>query len=178
MREIVVACGLVAAVASGCSSDTGRSHAPLLSDPKEGPPPENAVALPAYPQQKDLLEFSAGPVGSHRYFIDKQSILVGADGIVRYSVVVRAAGGATNTTYEGLRCATRQKRLYAVGRADGKWVESKRSEWSEVRPWAPNEYQATLFTDFFCPGRLIVRDREAALRALQRGASRGPVFIE
>ena len=107
-----------------------------------------------------------------------ESILVGTDGVVRYSVVVRTAGGATNTTYEGLRCASGQKRLYAVGRADGKWVEAKISQWTEIRSRSPNEYQATLYADFFCRGRVIVRDRQEALRLLQRGASRGPVFIE
>lgn len=177
MRGLVLACALVAAVACGCSSDSGRSGGPV-SEPEEGPRPENAVVLPPYPQQKDLLEFSAGPRASHRYFIDKQSILVGADGIVRYAVVVRASGGATNTTYEGVRCATGQKRLYAIGRGDGKWVEAKSSDWTEIRAWSANEYQATLFADFFCPGRIIVRDREEALRALLRGASRGPAFIQ
>ena len=160
---------------SGCSD---KPHVPFLQEPTSSPQPENALVLPPYPQQKDLLEFSAGPVGSHRYFIDKQSILVGADGVVRYSVVVRAAGGATNTTYEGLRCATGQKRLYAVGRGDGKWVEAKSSDWTEIRARSPNEYQATLFADFFCPGRLIVRDREEALWALQRSGSRGPTFVQ
>jgi hypothetical protein len=57
-------------------------------------------------------------------------------------------------------------------------VEAKSSDWTEIRAWSLNEYQATLYADFFCPGRIIVRNRDEALQALQRGASRGPVFVQ
>ena len=138
---------------------------------------ENAVAFPPYPQASDLLEFAAGPAGSHRFFIDRQSLLVGTDGIVRYAVVVRAAGGAVSTSYEGIRCVPAQKRIYAVGRGD-KWVEAKNTQWTEIRPLAANEYQATLYAEYFCPNRLIVRNREEVLRVLLRSATRGPEWIE
>ena len=163
---------------AGCGGLEGnRPSIPFLSDTEEGPPPENAVVFPPYPHAKDLLEFAVGPLGSHRYFIDKQSLLVGTDGIVRYAVIVRAAGGAVNTTYEGIRCVPGQKRVYAVGRGE-KWVEAKNTQWTEIRPRVANEYQATLYADYFCRNRLIVRNREEALRVLQRSALRGPEWIE
>ena len=175
MRPFVVAWALV--LIAGCSgSDGSRPSTTLFGDTPQGPPPENAVVLPPYPQEKDLLEFAAGPTGSHRYFIDRQSILVGTDGIVRYAVIVRAAGGSVSATYEGIRCIPAQKRLFAVGRGE-KWVEAKNAQWTEIRQRAANEYQATLYADYFCPNRLIVRSREEALRALLQSASRGPAWI-
>lgn len=173
MRIVVV---WFSAALFGCGSDN-RPHVPFLSDDLLKPPPENAVNLPPYPQERDLLEFAAGPAGSHRYFVDKQSLLIGNDEIVRYAVVVKAAGGAVSASYEGIRCNPAQKRIYAVGR-DGKWIEAKNAQWTEIRPRVANEYQATLYMDYFCPNRLIVRNREEALRVLLRSGARGPEFIQ
>lgn len=130
-------------------------------------PREIALTLPAYPRDEDLIEFTAGPAGSHRYFVDIRSISIGTDGIVRYSVVVRAAGGAVNVFYEGLRCASAEKRLYALGRANRQWSEAKRSEWTEIRFFNSNDYQAILFREALCPDRDVVRDRNAAISALR-----------
>jgi CNP1-like family protein len=172
-----IAVALASALLFGCGLYSDRPHVPFLSDEPQGPPPENALNLPSYPQEKDLLEFAAGRAGSHRYFIDKQSLVVGTDGIVRYAVIVRAAGGAVSASYEGIRCNPPQKRLFAVGRGD-KWIEAKNAQWTEIRPRVANEYQATLYMDFFCPNRLIVRDRDEALRALLRSGSRDREFVQ
>jgi hypothetical protein len=102
---------------------------------------------------------------------------VGNDGIVRYAAVVRTAGGAVNVTYEGIRCAPAQKRVFAFGRGD-KWIESKNVQWTEIRPQVPNEYQATLYAEYFCPNRMIVRSREEALRVLLRSGPRDREFIQ
>lgn len=172
-RSLIAALAL--ACAGGCASDA-TEHRPLLLDTEQKPAAESALALPPFPAQKDLIEF---PVHSapHRYFIDPRSVSVGADGIVRYTVVVNAAGGAVNTHYEGIRCATWQKRLYAVGRDSGKWVEAKQSAWTEIRRSAPGEYQASLHRDYFCDGRATVRNAEEAVRSL-RASARGRVDTE
>jgi len=129
---------------------------------------EPTMALPPYPQESDLIEFLSGPTGSHRYFIDGKNLSVGADGVVRYTVVVMTSGGARNVTYEGMSCKTYEKRTYALGQSGQKWAEAKRSEWEPIRTGRINEYQAVLYRDFFCPDRLVVRDKETALRALRQ----------
>jgi hypothetical protein len=129
---------------------------------------ERAVALPPYPQETDLIEFLVGPTGSHRYFIDGKNLSVGADGVLRYTVVVMASGGARNVAYEGMSCKTYEKRTYALGQSGGKWAEAKRSEWEPIRTGRINEYQGVLYKDFFCPDRQPVRDKEAALRGLRQ----------
>ena len=90
---------VLALVACGCSRERpGSTWAREGTDTHERPR-EVALTLPAYPRDEDLLEFTAGPAGSHRYFVDVRSISIGTDGIVRYSVVVRAAGGAVNVVH-------------------------------------------------------------------------------
>ena len=159
---------LAVVLMSGCGSDLGK-HVPFMSDEQAKPPPESAVVLPPYPQEKDLLQFPFGPTGSHRYFVDTQSISVGADGVVRYTVVVKTTGGAVNTSYEGIRCMSAEKRLYAIG-VGQKWIPAKISEWTDIRRFnASHEHQAVLFQDYFCRGEEIVRTREDAVRALWSG---------
>ena len=129
---------------------------------------EAQVPLPPYPQEADLIEFFPGYTGSHRYFVDGRHLVVAADGVLRYSVVIKTTGGATNVVYEGLSCKTYEKRIYAVGQPGAKWAEAKRSEWEPIRTGRINEYQAILYRRYFCPDRAAVKDRDAAVRALRQ----------
>ena len=163
--------GLVAAFLAlqGCASRSG-DNAPLQHDDAEPRVQrEGQVTLPPYPQERDLVEFTPGSPSGHRLFVDAASLSMGRDGVVRYTVVMRTSGGATNVTYEGLRCASREKRLYAMGQPDKQWLEAKRSDWEPIRVGRPNEYQDFLYTEYLCPERSILPDRETALRALRRG---------
>ena len=127
--------------------------------------PEQSVSLPAYPQDSDLLEFTVGTV-PHRYFIDGRTLAVGADGVVRYALVVATAGGARNFSYEGIRCKTYEKRIYALGHPQRKWIEARRSVWEPIQRGRANEHQDILYREYFCPDRFAT-SREAALRALR-----------
>jgi len=134
---------------------------------KEAVVREQQVVLPPYPRESDLVEFGVGPTRSHRYFIDASSLQMGADGVARYALVVRTAGGASNTSYEGIRCKGYEKRIYALGRAEARWIEAKRSSWEKIDP-VRTEYQAVLYRDYLCPDRTLAT-REDALRALRYG---------
>ena len=173
---LVLALGLLL---HGCTARVAGQHEPewdrsgLDAKPL---PREQEVSLPAYPRDSDLIEFEVGS-GAHRYFIDARSLQVGADGVVRYAVIVKTAGGASNAAYEGIRCASQEKRTYALGHPQGKWIAARRSVWEPITPGRANEHQAVLYKDFFCPDRLIVSSRDAALRALRNeyvGRSRSP----
>ena len=129
---------------------------------------EQAVALPPYPRDADLVEFAFGASSSHRFFVDASTLDVGADGIVRYALVVRTAGGASNVSYEGIRCTTYEKRIYALGHPQRKWIEARRSVWEPIQARA-NEHQAVLYAEYFCPDKRIVPDRASALRAFGAG---------
>ena len=130
---------------------------------------ENAVALPAAPLPENLLPFYVSAATDNEFFVDGVSLTVGSDGVVRYVLVIQAAGGARNISFEGLRCETRERRVYAFGRLDGTWSKSRNEGWQRVRDVPANRHHAALFFDYFCPGGAIVADADEARDALRRG---------
>jgi hypothetical protein len=134
---------------------------------------EVAVQLPPPAQDEDLLEFFT-PSGwqRHQLFIDARSLRVDADGVVRYTVVIRASGGARNVSYEGIRCQTGERRIYAHGRTSGQWTDAKASRWEKIRFGVPSEYQSALFLDYFCVDGMLVRDVATATRNLRDRVTR------
>ena len=83
-------------------------------------------------------------------------------------LVARSPAGAVNVSFEGLRCKTRERKLYAFGRADRTWAEARRVEWQKLSGTERNPYAAVLAEDFFCPARGIVRNSQEAVDALRR----------
>lgn len=130
---------------------------------------EVAVQLPPAPQQGNLLPFYVSAATDNEFFIDGASLAVGADGVIRYVLVVQTSGGARNVSFEGLRCETQERRIYASGRPDGSWSKSRNNEWKRIQNVAANRYHAALFSDYFCPEGVIVRSVEEARDALKRG---------
>ena len=65
---------------------------------------EQTVAPPAYPKAESLAEFHGAGTSSNRFFVDVDTLSIGKDGVVRYVLVVRSAGGAENVSFEGIRC--------------------------------------------------------------------------
>lgn len=135
---------------------------------------ESQVSLPAFPAEADLVEFYVGPTQTSRFFVDSSSLSVGQDGVIRYTLVTKTAGGATNVVHEGLRCATREKRLYAIGRADQTWTRSRRSEWARVGGGAGtiSPVHDQLLKVYFCANGARVTRPEEAIALLKRGGFR------
>ena len=135
---------------------------------------EIVAQIPAYPKPEDLVRVPTGTATSHQFFVDARSLALGEDGVMRYTVVTKAAGGATNVTFEGIRCETRERKVYALGRSDGSWVRSRSSEWQRVvlRDLAP--YTHTLYHQFFCNERTRPTPVRIALDALRQGRGLNP----
>lgn len=129
---------------------------------------EVAAQLPAYPKTESLLEFTVSSVARHRYYVDAASISVGEDKVVRYTVVVDAAGGARNVSFEGIRCETRERRLYAYGQPDGTWSKARNAGWEPLKRRSLLSYHKPLFEEFFCPDGLNVRTPAEAVRNLKQ----------
>ncbi len=83
-------------------------------------------------------------------------------------MVVKTAGGATNISYEGIRCATSETRLYATG-INGAWVNARNSSWKPIENKPINRQHAALSRDYFCPSYLPIRTAEEGRDALRRG---------
>ncbi len=131
---------------------------------------EGEVRFPPYPAPADLLAFDVSSSATASFFIDARSLSLADDGVVRYTLVVRGAGGAENVSYEGIRCETAERKLYAIGRSGGEWVRSGNDAWAQIADNAFNRQHAALFKDYFCrPGEARpVLDQ--ILRSLRYGA--------
>lgn len=130
---------------------------------------ELEVQLPAPPGQGTQLPFYVSAATENRFFIDGASLSVGADGVVRYVLIVLTPQGGRNVTFEGMRCQTRERRIYASGRQDGSWSKARKNEWVRFQDAYANRHHAALFLDYFCPFGNIVQNAEEARNALIRG---------
>ncbi|HRE17379.1 MAG TPA: CNP1-like family protein [Rhodocyclaceae bacterium] len=131
---------------------------------------EIEVQLPAAPLAENLVPFYVSAGTDHKFYIDVASLSVGSDGVVRYTLVIVTSGGAKNISFEGMRCRTRERRVYAFGRSDGTWSKSRSNQWDMVRQMDVNRHHAALFLDHFCPGGVIVGRVEEAQRSLRQAA--------
>lgn len=133
---------------------------------------EIEAQLPPPPRPENLIAFDAGGATPHRFYIDAPSLSVGEDGIVRYTIVVKTAGGATNVSFEGIRCETREQKHYAVGRSDGKWIRARDPQWRRVEYKDLNRHHGVLYADFFCPDRHVrLVTAKQILEALKRSSA-------
>jgi len=125
---------------------------------------EVVTQFPAYPRNSNLLEFSVGASGEFRFFVDKSSLSVGGDGIVRYVLVARSSSGVDNVSYEGLRCESAEVRRYAAGEKDATWRAS-------TGTWQPIalRWNRVLHREYFCPQNIAIRRADEGVRALEAG---------
>jgi hypothetical protein len=130
---------------------------------------EIEVQLPAAPKQETLLPFYVSAATENRFFIDGATLSVGSDGVVRYVLLVLTPQGVRNVTYEGMRCLTRERRIYASGRQDGSWSKARKNEWVRIQDAYANRQHAALFLEYFCPVGNIVQDAAEARNALIKG---------
>lgn len=143
-------------------------------DDEKKPWKEIEAKLPSYPKAVDLIAFDAGGT-ANKFLIDSQSIFVGEDGVVRYTLVVKTAGGATNVTFEGMRCETREQKYYAIGHPDGTWSRARNPRWRRIEYKELNRQHGMLYEDYLCDGKSPVRSAQEAVRALKYGPT-GPRY--
>jgi len=132
---------------------------------------EAKVTLPQYPEPENYLPFEVSATTPFAFFVDAKSVSVGADYVVRYSLIAKSAEGALNVSFEGLRCGEHQVRLYALGQSDKTWTEVRKSRWEPLRLDPRNAHRAVLYSDFFCPSTGYIADVDEALRALRSGGN-------
>ena len=111
---------------------------------------EGSTAMPLNPPNKGTLQpFYVSRATIFKFAVDTNSILIGADGVTRYIVVMTNPSGETQTQYEGIRCDSFQWRLYG-NFENGVWKENPLAAWREISAHIPNRYQAALAQGAFC----------------------------
>ena len=113
---------------------------------------ELKVPPPAYPEDRNLIEFPVTPKSRNRYSIDGTTLTVGEDKIIRFVLVIDTPDRVRNVTFSGLRCKNKEWKDYAVGQSDRTWRVDETRQWRRIQEVNYNNYQATLFNEFFCEG--------------------------
>lgn len=124
-------------------------------DDETKPWQEIALQLPAAPLEENLVPFYVSPTTSIKFAIDSKSVTTGSDDVVRYVLVAKSASGATNISYEGIRCQTTEVKLYAFGHKDGTWARSRRDKWEPIVEKTTNRQHAALAQDYLCKDKVI-----------------------
>lgn len=143
-------------------------------DDQEKPWQEISVQLPAAPTQQNLLPFFVSATATQSFAIDAKSVTVGPDGVIRYTLVATSQAGAKNISYEGIRCATYERKLYAFGQPDGSWSRSRRDQWERINTNAANRHHAALFKDYFCNEKSVAGDADDIVRRIRYGKTLTP----
>lgn len=139
---------------------------------EEGPWQEQRdVEPPAFPKPADLREIYVGAVTTNKYLIDASTLAVGTDGVVRYVLVVKTSGGATNTSFEGINCRNRTWKHYATGRSDSTWTQSRaaRNDWRPIEVKELNPYHTAISQHLFCPRGHAIKTADEGRNALRLG---------
>lgn len=143
-------------------------------DENEKPWKEIEAKLPPYPKDADLISFDPGNASPHRFFVDGSSISIGDDQVVRYILVVKTSGGATNVTFEGIRCETRDLKIYALGHLKESWSRARNPQWRHIEFRQVNYHHGALFSDYLCEGGRTKRWPLASVQQILQRLRYGP----
>lgn len=163
---VILAVPLAAGAQTRGSEEGG--NAPAWSEMKSLPP--------AFPKPEDYLPLQVKTTTSFSFAVDAKSVSVDKDGVVRYSLIAKSTEGVLNVSYEGIRCATREFRVFAYGRPDNTWSETRIARWQPIPQDERNTQRSTLQSDFFCPAGRIVDTPDEAVKALAAGMHPRAIF--
>lgn len=156
----ILALGLALLPAVACRAAGGNGlDNPDWVEEQVPPPPSFA---------KDALIAIDMPVHvSVKVGVDPATIAVGADGVVRYVVVMNNASGSTSALYEGIRCITDEVKTYARFGSTGQWSLLDSPAWKELGDNTPSRHAIAFARQGGCINRLATSQREivAALKA-------------
>jgi len=157
-KPVVAAC-LSCLLVAACSTPPPPNAFEEAFDDDTKPWQEIQTQLPAAPKEGDLVSFQVSGATQYRFALDAKSIDIGSDGVFRYTIVAISPEGARNVSYEGIRCLTSEKKIYAIGRSDGSWSRSRSAAWKRIQDVSLNRQDAALEDEYFCPGGYAARSR-------------------
>jgi len=166
-RVARTAAGIV--LAASLIGIAGRASAGLFGPSEDEKAVEPEVSLPAYPRDENLIAFHVRAADQNQYFVDAASLAVAPDGMVLVAVLVRSPQGATTLRFEGLRCASGQRKVYAIGGPERTWTKPRTVEWAPIGSGASGLHERILAREYLCPNGTGIRTVAEGLQALRRG---------
>jgi hypothetical protein len=157
----LLAAGIVA-LAGNCSLAQSGNGTDNLDWAEDATPPP-----PAFSKDK-LIALAMPSYVSIKVGVDPDTIAVGADGVVRYVIVMSNATGSVSAVYEGIRCVTDEVKTYARLSASGKWNLQENPVWKDVSDNMPSRHAQAFARQGACQNHLATSKREI-LDALKAG---------
>lgn len=132
------------------------------------------IALPQAPRDADLVRLDSELVeGRYEYFIDRASISLGADKVLRYTVVLESKTGVRNIFYEGIRCATSEFRTYAYATQTGEFRPLTSKSWQKLKTTGPYNYRRLLAERYVCDREgWALNEKQVQMRIVQNDPAR------
>jgi hypothetical protein len=145
----------------------------FLSDGSEKWSESDRIEYPDVPRQANLVPLDSELIGGdHDYFIDRASVSMGEDGVLRYTIVVRPPKGAGNVLYEGIRCATAEYKTYAYATSSGEFRPLTAQVWRKLKTKAYNDYHRVLAERYVCDqGGATLSEKQVQKRIAQNDPS-------
>ncbi len=130
---------------------------------------DKAMPPPAYTADK-LLPIEMPSYVTLKVGIDPSTVSVGADGVVRYVVVMRNASGSVNAAFEGIKCTEGEVKTYArVSSAGSAWIALEQPDWRPMTDNLPSRHAYAIAKQGACNGRTANGKPQDIIRTLQRG---------
>ena len=150
-----------------CATPKPPSAFEQAFDDETKPWQEVQAQLPPAPTTDHLVDFGVSGATTFRFALDTYTLSIGNDGVFRYTLVATSPQGARNVTYEGIRCETDERKIYATGRADGTWVRARNAAWTKIADVGNNRQHAALEKEYFCPDGYQARDVRQVIARLR-----------
>jgi hypothetical protein len=129
---------------------------------------EGKTTLPPYPSDENLLAARRFPPSTVTLLIDRSSISVGKDRVIRLAYVVESDGGARNAFFEGFRCGKGEYKSYAYGTAQGSFEPVKQPLWQPIPRTTLNNFRRDLYDNLLCQNYGVPRQPREVLEQLDR----------
>ena len=172
---LLAACGTPSAVPEA-KSDWEKANEEKLAA-SERAAAANAVPTPPV-QRGELIEFAVTGTSEFRFFVDASTLSVDNEGIVRYVLVARSSSGTENVSFEGMRCDTRERKVYALGHSDGSWARARDPKWQRIELRDLTPYYYVLYREYFCASRTRPATPKQAVEALKWGVGPGSTISD
>lgn len=177
-----VAVGVIALFSLGAAAKGPEDYELMMKYKSEGASEEKIWSegghqLPPLPDPAHLVSIDVSADTNNKFAVDEQSVVYGDDEVIRYTLVVTSPTGSRNVSYEGMRCATAERRVYAFVGSSGRWSQPRKSVWVRIEENSLNRHHAALFREYFCTTGGSVLSTAEAKRALSSGNSAAPKVV-
>ncbi len=157
--------GSVSAAGTGEKTDARR----WSPDAYEKPWQEGDAVIPEPPRESNFAQLQGADLDpDYEVFIDKGSLSLLADKVFRYTAVVQAPSGPRNVFYEGIRCGSKEFKIYAFLSGD-RFRRRRDPQWEQIYDSGATAYREVLIKDFVCQDSGSPADLETITARLEKG---------